>query len=46
MMQRQQTPQDGDTAKERSESGEANADAMEEAQEQAAEEREDAGGYQ
>lgn len=42
----QKTPQDPEAAEERSDSGEANEQAMEDAQEQAAEEREQARGYQ
>jgi hypothetical protein len=45
-MQRTQDANDPGEAKERSESGDAEAQAMEEAQEEAAEEREQARGYQ
>lgn len=45
-MQRTTKPDDTDSAEERSESGGANEKAMEDAQEQAAEEREHSRGYQ
>jgi hypothetical protein len=45
-MQTTPGPEDTQAAQERSESGEANDQAMEETQEQAAEEREQARGYQ